>query len=84
MDQTDNVTYSTDLTTLMNQETVVIDDSEENSNSSILYITFAIIFALLSLWIIVIVFTKDDHVTILNDMLDANAQTKLAIDIVPL
>lgn len=60
------VSYSTNTNTF----------SVNNKNIYILYITFAIIIGLLLLWIIIVVFTKENSIKILNDMTNLTDQIK--------
>lgn len=78
MDQSDNVTNPLELINYTEQE-IGEESTDESSNLKILYITCVIIVGLLSIWIITMIFTKDD-VKILNEMLDTDAQTKPIID----
>ena len=72
-----NMTGTTDVAEHM----IVENDIEEDSGYKILYITFAVIFGILSVWIIIIIFTGEDGVKILNEMLNSSSQTKLASDL---
>jgi hypothetical protein len=55
--------------------------SSNNSNLRILYITLAIIIGILLLWIIIIIFTKEDPIKILNEMTNLAIQLKPVSDI---
>lgn len=45
-----------------------------NNNLRILYITLAIIIGILLLWIIIVIFTREDPIKILNEMTDLTKQ----------
>jgi hypothetical protein len=71
---------NTQLSTKLNDDGKLIppDDGmllENSSNGSrILYITFSAIVGLILLWIFIVVYTKDDTITILKEMTDLAAQ----------
>lgn len=48
--------------------------ASNNNNLRILYITLAIIIGILLLWIIIVIFTKEDPIKILNEMTDLTKQ----------
>lgn len=52
-----------------------------NDDMNILYITVALIIALIVIWIIVVIMTKSDGIEILNEMSKPINQTKLANDL---
>jgi len=53
---------------------------EANDNMSILYITFFIIMAVFVIWIFITIFTKEDPVKILNEMMNLSSQIKPVSD----
>jgi cell division protein FtsL len=50
-----------------------------NENEKILYITGIIIFCIIVLWIIIIIFTKDNSINILGEMSKPETQISLAL-----
>ena len=61
----------------------IVDELPEethNNNLRILYITFAIIIALLLLWIIIIVITRENPIKILGEMNNLSTQTPAITD----
>lgn len=54
-----------------------------SDNMRILYITIAIIIGLLLLWLLIMFFTKDDPIRVLNDMIDPATQIKPVSDLQP-
>lgn len=61
----------------MNEKSV---DRENNSdNERILYITGVIIFLLVILWIIMIIFTRDNSINIIGEMNKIESQVTLAV-----
>ena len=57
-----------------NDENSIIDD--ENSNRNILYITSGVILAILFIWILVIIFTKNNNIEILDELSKPQNQIK--------
>lgn len=51
-----------------------------NDNLRILYITFAIIIGVLLLWIIIVIFTREDPVKVLSEMTSLATQIKPVTD----
>ncbi|CAH6420231.1 Hypothetical protein HVR_LOCUS1135 [uncultured virus] len=62
-----------------NTDSTIIGAS--NNNLRILYITFAIIIALLLLWILIIFLTREDSVKILDEMNNLASQTPAVTDV---
>ncbi len=60
------------------------DENSINNNNDfkILYITFAIIIGLIILWIIVVIFSRNNNINILGEMLSIDSQTTPLVDIV--
>lgn len=70
-----------------NPEVPEIKDSDKKNGSNmddginVLYITGIIIFCLIIIWIILIIFTRESNVAIIDEMLKQDSQAKLALDL---
>ena len=64
----------------LSQETSFLGN---NNNLRILYITLAIIIGILLLWIVIVIFTKEDPLKILNEMTDLTKQLAPVSDMFP-
>lgn len=68
-----------EYTSLDTDQNIGVSDGE---GLRILYITLAIIVALLCLWLFIVIFTKEDPITVLNEMTNITAQLRPVTDIV--
>lgn len=70
IDLKDTVTDDINNIYLIRQDHTMISDTslDTNTNLNILYITFMIIIGVLVLWIIIVIYTREDPIKVLSEM----------------